>query len=210
MIDTAERLAAERGLSGLSLREVQLASGQRNKSAAAYHFGTRERLIESVVAARMGPINERRLTEFAALETVGTPTLRQLVEILVLPLADATTQPGSTYARFLLQGLADPVMGDIVRGSMESRSIRVVRDRIMKHLGHLPTSLRQRRMIGCVQLMVATLAGWESAASSVPLAAHRDLVDMCLAVLTAPVTTAPSAQLPATLPRTHRRRSRPT
>lgn len=200
MIDTAERLAAERGLNGLSLREVQLASGQRNKSAASYHFGTREGLIQSVVVARMGPINERRLAELAAIEAAGTPTLRQLVEILVLPLAEATAKPGSTYARFLLQGLADPVMGEIVRGSMESRSIRAVRDRIMKHLGHLPKAMRERRMIGCVHLMVATLAGWESAAGKVSAPARRDLVDMCLAVLNAPVTAAaasPSKNRPA-------------
>ena len=40
MITTAERIVAERGLTAMSLRVVQRESGQRNKSAAQYHFGS--------------------------------------------------------------------------------------------------------------------------------------------------------------------------
>ena len=47
MIDAGERLAAERGIAAMSLREVQAAAGQRNKSAAQYHFGSRTGLIEA-------------------------------------------------------------------------------------------------------------------------------------------------------------------
>ena len=186
MIDAAERLAAERGLNGLSLREVQLASGQRNKSAAAYHFGTRDGLIAAVVAARMGPVNERRTALIATLDAQPAPSLRRWVEALVEPLADATRHPGSNYARFLLQGLADPLMGRVVRESMESASYMNVRARILAELDHLPPSLRERRVDGAVQLMVSTLATWEASRVKPSAAVRRDLVAMCLAVLTAP------------------------
>src|SRR5687768_9366109 len=109
MIEAAERVAAERGMAAMSLREVQAVAGQRNKSAAQYHFGSRRGLIEAIVATRMGPINEQRAARLAALDAAGgAPELRSLVAVLVEPLAEATMRPGSCWARFLAQGIADP------------------------------------------------------------------------------------------------------
>ncbi|HEY9555614.1 MAG TPA: TetR family transcriptional regulator, partial [Acidimicrobiales bacterium] len=80
MIEAAERLAAEQGLAAMSLREVQAAAGQRNKSAAQYHFGSRAGLVEAVIANRMGPINEARLAMLAELDAgIEPPSLRDLV-----------------------------------------------------------------------------------------------------------------------------------
>ena len=39
MLDVAEPLFAEKGIEQVSLREIVAASGQRNLSAARYHFG---------------------------------------------------------------------------------------------------------------------------------------------------------------------------
>ena len=48
MIRAAERLFSERGIEAVSLREVGAVAGQRNNSAAQYHFGTREGLVDAV------------------------------------------------------------------------------------------------------------------------------------------------------------------
>ena len=68
MIDAAERLAAERGMAAMSLREVQAAAGQRNKSAAQYHFGSRAGLIEARSCERFAVLrdhlHDRELAEF--------------------------------------------------------------------------------------------------------------------------------------------------
>jgi len=40
LILAGERLIAQQGLEGLSLRKVNLAAGQKNTSAALYHFVT--------------------------------------------------------------------------------------------------------------------------------------------------------------------------
>ena len=39
---TAERLFAEQGLDGVSLRQLAAAAGNANKSAVRYHFGSKE------------------------------------------------------------------------------------------------------------------------------------------------------------------------
>lgn len=189
MIDAAERLAAERGLGSMSLREVQKASGQRNKSAAQYHFGSRAGLIEAVVASRMGPINERRLEMLAALGS--TPHLHEVVEVLVVPLAEATTQPGSCWARFLFQGWADPDLHAVVRRSFDATSYREVRSLLDTDLASLPAPIRARRIDHAVGLVLLALSALEAAAaagSAIERASAEsiaDLVATCCGLLTA-------------------------
>ena len=48
-IDAAEALFAERGLDGVTTREILDAAGQKNQSALQYHFGSREGLILALV-----------------------------------------------------------------------------------------------------------------------------------------------------------------
>ena len=205
MIDAAERIAAEQGLGAMSLRSVQAASGQRNKSAAQYHFGSRDGLIEAVVASRMGPVNERRLELLATLDARPTePTLRDLATALVVPLAEHTVAtPGSRWARFLAQGLADPALSAVVRRNLEGRSYRAVRTRAVAALDHLPTPQRERRLDHAVALLVTSLASTEAqlattGSAPLPLAELvAEMVEICTAVLAAPVAAPVAAPLAA-------------
>lgn len=193
LIDIAVRLSATRGLAGMTLRDVQVESGQRNKSVVQYYFGSRHGLIEAVMDARMGPINSRRL---AILEQLGHhPSTKQLIEALVLPLADvATHEPGSYWARFLLQGSFDPTVRDLVRASFTASSFRAVRAKLIASLETVPTEVRGHRVDRMVEFMLVALASAEEARTAGRLgdkAAFRyvaDLVDMCSAMLTAPAT----------------------
>ena len=198
-VSTREQMiaAAERGLGAMSLRSVQDASGQRNKSAAHYHFGSREGLIDAVVAARMGPVNERRLEMLAALDArPASPTLRDLATVLVVPLAEHTVAlSGSHWARFLAQGLVDPTLSSLVRRNFEGRSYRDVRARIVAALDHVPPARRARRTDQAVGLVVLTLATTEAqlttGSARIPLAELvTDLIDICAAVLAAPAAAA--------------------
>ena len=200
MVEAAERIGAERGIGAMSLREVQVASGQRNKSAAQYHFGSREGLIEAVVAARMGPINARRQELLAAL--AADAPVHEVVRALVEPLAEATMRPGSCWARFLLQGWADPALSHVVEHSFQASSYRTVRELLTAHLDALPEPLRRWRIDQAVGLVVTSLASAEAAqsggrrAAALPAAAQvSDLVDVCTALLTAPASLTTTAQL---------------
>ena len=189
MIDAAERIAAEQGLAAMSLRAVQAAAGQRNKSAAQYHFGTREGLVEAVLVARMSPINERRLDLLVELD--ASAPLRAWVEVLVRPVAEAVLgAPESHWARFVMAGSADPSIAEIVRTNLASRAFRTARERALAQLGSLPARTRARRFDQAVSLLFLTLAGVE-AASTRPSRAEaerivEDLINVCTAVLQAP------------------------
>src|SRR5262249_18330357 len=60
IIDVAERLFAERGFSGVSLREINSEAGQRNASAIQYHFGNREGLIKAVFDRHVSVVDAER------------------------------------------------------------------------------------------------------------------------------------------------------
>ena len=111
ILDVAERLWAERGIAGASLREIVLASGTRNLSAAQYHFGSREALLALLIGRRVYFINELRHARLDALDAshsmgdaaaVVTETVRALADVV-------RDQPwGSNYVRVVAQVLLDP------------------------------------------------------------------------------------------------------
>ena len=84
----AERLFAERGLDGVSLRQINQAAGCRNVAAIHYHFGSKEALITALIERHMAGINTRRLAMLSELEHSGRAgDLQAVVEAMVWPLA---------------------------------------------------------------------------------------------------------------------------
>ena len=87
IIDTAERLFAERGVESTSLLEIAKASAQKNRSALQYHFTNKEGLLEAVLDKHAHKIASARNVMLDKLENRGSYSLYQLVEALVLPMA---------------------------------------------------------------------------------------------------------------------------
>lgn len=186
MIDAAERIAAEQGLGAMSLRAVQAAAGQRNKSAAQYHFGSREGLIARITAHRMAPINERRADLLACLPLDAG--LAEVVEVLVRPVAEAVfAGDASCWARFVLAGFADPTVAGVVRDGLEGEAFRGVTLRLVDALPPgLDPATKRRRLDQVVGLVFLSLARREREGD--PLSVDEfvdDLVAVCVAVLTA-------------------------
>jgi AcrR family transcriptional regulator len=190
LVDIAERLAATRGLAATSLRDIQVESGQQNKSVVQYYFGSKAGLMEAIMDARMGPINLKRL---AILEQLGEhPGLRDLVEAFVVPLAEVTVLERRSYwARFLLQGTFDPAHRHLVQTSSAASSFRAVRSRLIAELTDLPPRVRAHRVDRMVEFIVVALATAEEsrAAGKLSHAAAvqyvADVVDMSCALLSA-------------------------
>lgn len=66
ILDTAETLFAARGYHPTSLRAVTKAA-RVNLAAVHYHFGSKQALLEAVIARRLGPLNAERQVRLAAL-----------------------------------------------------------------------------------------------------------------------------------------------
>ncbi|MDH6283004.1 AcrR family transcriptional regulator [Prescottella agglutinans] len=191
MIVAAERIIAERGMPALTLKDVQIEANQSNKSAAKYHFGSREGLIEALVEVRMSPVDARRQELLDEMEQLGAPaTARQAVEALVRPLASETLdRPGSRYARFLIQALFDPALAHLIQRHLRAESYRRVH-RLLIELCPAPGELAQWRADNIVTLTMTALAAREGTQRTPAQTAAivSDLVDTCVAVLDAPTS----------------------
>ncbi|GAA4873219.1 TetR/AcrR family transcriptional regulator [Saccharopolyspora cebuensis] len=192
LIIAAERLFALQGIREVSLREIGAAAGQRNTSAAQYHFGDKAALIEAIFDHRMSTINERRMRHLATMRVDGRGgELRPLIEAFLVPLAESVTGPESYYARFLAQFSADPRY----RTSFDwetAESLRLVWSGFRRCLSHLPEPTVRARLRMLEHLVLHTIADHERAAEpgggEHPGPWVAELADAAEGLLTAPVT----------------------
>lgn len=199
MIETAEKLFAERGFDGLSLREVALASGQRNHSAVQYHFGSKSGLVEAVFEARMAPIDARRREMLLELDGAGrSGDVVGLVDAMVRPLAEAViVDPPGWWGRFLGQVYrTSPELMTMERPTMGA--LAEVGRRLFELLVEVPRELRGHRLRLALRSNVQMLADHEYALGKAPVD-HKgtrpaiiiaEQVDLVVAMLTAPPSDA--------------------
>src|SRR3954453_21572542 len=115
IVVTAERLFAERGIETVSLRDVSAAAGQRNHSAAQYHFGDRRGLVAAVYENRMRDVDARRHRYLLSLDEAGRRDgVQGLVEATLVPLLDVVAEADGWYARFLARMRWEPEAWDVV------------------------------------------------------------------------------------------------
>ncbi|MCF2532789.1 TetR/AcrR family transcriptional regulator [Yinghuangia soli] len=203
---TAERLFAVHGIDAVSLRQISVAAGQRNNSAAQYHFGTKEELIRAIFAFRLAGINRRREEMVDVLLRDGRGAdLRALTEAMVRPLAEQIDGGGSFYVRFLARVhqhagasvYALPAMG--VEGSATR-----IGAMIGEALVQLPTAVRRSRLQLGGSLAVHATADREQRVHEgmpedvlPPAAFCADLVDAVVGIFSAPVSAETLAALAA-------------
>jgi len=85
ILEVAERLFAEHGMSGVGLRAIS-AEAKVNLASIAYHFGSKDGLLEALFAQRAAPIAEERLRLLAACyEKAPQPTLEDILDAFLRP-----------------------------------------------------------------------------------------------------------------------------
>lgn len=95
LITAAERLFAERGIDGVSLREITREASQRNTTALQYHFGDRDGLVRAIVLKHMETVAVRREALLEMVAGRSNLTLRDGATMLVQPLiAKLTSDDG--------------------------------------------------------------------------------------------------------------------
>ncbi|MBU2670817.1 TetR family transcriptional regulator [Actinoplanes bogorensis] len=102
LLDAAERLFAERGFRGTSVRAITDLAGA-NLAAVGYHFGSKAELLSAVVRRVIEPITAAQL---AGLERLGSePTISELVEAFAGPLFD---EMRADTSRLIVRIFGDP------------------------------------------------------------------------------------------------------
>jgi AcrR family transcriptional regulator len=115
LMRAAEQLFSQQGVDRVSLREIAIAAGQRNVSAATYHFGSKRELIEAILERHSLPVQD---SWGPALEQDPEHRLglHELLELLVRPMVAKIDDPdgGRCYLELSAELVASrsfPMMG---------------------------------------------------------------------------------------------------
>ena len=139
----AERLFAEHGLDGISLRQISIEAGSSNNSAIRYHFGTKDDLLRAIFAYRLGDLMQRR----ALLRARANPDdLRAQLEAHVLPLIELAESPDSSYVSFIEQLQRAGAVEVLLHQSDAVKSQDEFAAGMQRLLAHIPESARSMRI----------------------------------------------------------------
>jgi AcrR family transcriptional regulator len=119
ILDAAEKLFAERGYHGVSIRDVTGAA-HVDVALVAYHFGNKQGLLEAVFLRRAKDLNDERLALLdAVLEQGGrrVPRLEEIIDAFTRPLLDRSTRgsPGwKSYFALVAEINNSPEFGGVL------------------------------------------------------------------------------------------------
>jgi AcrR family transcriptional regulator len=191
LVQVGERLFAQHGLDGVSLRQIGVAAGNANNSAVQYHFGSKDQLVRAIFEYRLPRLHARR----KLLIDQATPgDLRAWVECQARAVLEQSELDGSHYAGFLLV-LHQYGRSDVFEGLPEpyATNSRAYFDRMRSLLPDLAEPLRSHRLSRAMNLVVHTAADRERAraleAPVLPFAVELEsLVDGLVGFLEAPAS----------------------
>ncbi|MBB4133872.1 TetR/AcrR family transcriptional regulator [Gordonia humi] len=108
LMEAAERLFAERGVEGATLREIRESAGQSNTSVISYHFGSKLGLIQALIRWRSDDLVRRRTELLNDARHTGTEhDPRTAVRLVVDPLVESIAS-GSMFTPFLARLSENP------------------------------------------------------------------------------------------------------
>lgn len=105
LIEKAEAMFAEKGVEGVSIRQIGIAVGSSNSNVVGYHFGAKEALVEAILLRNRPQIEARRAELLGQAKRDGRDgDLPALLDALCRPIFERTNADGRhTYALFLWQ-----------------------------------------------------------------------------------------------------------
>lgn len=208
LILAGERLFAQKGLDCVSLRQINSAAGQRNSSAAHYHFGSKDALIQAIHEYRGERINERRRAMLARMSAQERAQARPLIKALVYPIVAEIeeTEGGGHFIIFLSQLYSSPALDLISMWRTHlSESVGEVYQQLREVLPGTPEEIAGMRFGLMWVAMINTLAnrqrlkatkGDEPGVSRVlPVLFVSNVIDMLCGAAAAPLSADTEAEL---------------
>jgi AcrR family transcriptional regulator len=195
----AERMIADRGVDGVSMRQIGTAVGSGNNSVVLYHFGSKENLVKAIFEHRLPRLRERR----AALIAERRPSdLRGWLECQIDVVLEQSDLADSNYLSFVVS-LAQHG-GDAFKHLPKrfERGQRDYEDALRLCLTAVDEPLRTHRLAQAMDMTVHVAAKRERAHARRQRVLPRpleaaNLLDCLVGYLEAPVSPAARAALDA-------------
>ncbi len=164
---TAEQLIAEKGIDGVSSREIARSAGHKNHSAVNYNFGSFDGLVEAIIDYRVTSVNEQREQLLqAVLQVEPQPSLESLVELMIRPLANELLHGDgrSRYLNLITQLLArkhwrELFFANRARSSALTKIAALIKQQLSNHL---PDAIYAERISLLGNHAIHTVAEWDA------------------------------------------------
>jgi AcrR family transcriptional regulator len=193
----AERMIADHGVDGVSMRQIGTAVGSGNNSAVLYHFGSKDKLVEAIFEHRLPRLRERR----AELIAERAPSdLRGWLECQILAVLEQSDLADSNYLSFVALISQHGGEGFKHLPKRFAKGQREYEEHVRAYLTGLDEPLRTHRFAQFMDVTVHTAANRERARARrrpvLPLALEvTNLVDCMVGFLAAPVSPEAEAAL---------------
>ncbi|WP_309644537.1 TetR/AcrR family transcriptional regulator [Phenylobacterium sp.] len=161
LLSVAERLFAERGVEHVALTHIVAESGQKNRSALHYHFGSRAGVLAAVMNRRLIPINARREALLDGLAADAGP--RDVVRAISAPLGLAVVEApwGADYLSILAQVTFHPrLLGETGVDDALLSGVRRGKRRLAQAAPGVAPALLDQRLTWLTNSVVFALARW--------------------------------------------------
>ena len=204
ILDTAERLFAQKGFDAVSLRNI-VEAAKVNLAAVHYHFGSKQALLHAVVSRRLRPVNEERLALLAeARAKIGKLKLEAVLESLFVPVfrAQASHKSGGSFTRLIGRVVFDrnAELQKFMVGELAQVIVQFSRafDEALPGLDKTEMDWRSHFMAGamahtlCNADLLASFTGTDAGAEGYETTVQR-LVDFTTAGFRAKVSTPPKS-----------------
>ncbi|MFJ6773548.1 TetR/AcrR family transcriptional regulator, partial [Kitasatospora sp. NPDC091257] len=157
LLRAAEELFATRGVEAALTRDITRLAGQSNPSAVQYHFGSREGLLDAIMAGRQERAEQALAPRLPALADTDLPGL--LGALVAAEATELRTEQGRHCLRISAQvshnsGVRTRTPHPTLAGGGYWRLIELVEDRISA----LPEPIRLERIDLVLTLIGAALA----------------------------------------------------
>lgn len=193
----AERLIADHGVDGVSMRQIAVEVGSGNNSAVLYHFGSKDKLVQAIFEYRLPPLRERRATLIAERRPSD---LRGWLECQICTVLEQSELDDSSYISFVAS--ISQHGGDAFK-HLPKRFARAqveFEDQLRACMADIDEPLRSHRLAQVMDFTVHAAANRERARvrrrSVLPFDLEvANLVDCMVGLLNAPVSPESRAAL---------------
>ena len=161
----ALRLFAERGIDGVTVRQIAEAAGQKNHAVVGYYFGSKEALVRELIVDGARAIDIRRNAWLDSCEAKGGPhTVAEVIEGMIETSLDPDASPGDeSFNRFFtLLGLSHRAFFmEALEGRWNTGYQRCL-DHLRRLMPEMPAAKKNERFVFLGSTLGAVLASRES------------------------------------------------
>jgi len=159
ILDAAEPLFAAQGVTGTSLRSI-IRAADVNLAAVHYHFGSKDALVNAVIARHFRPLNEERLRQLDEVERRADrrkPPVEGIVEAFISPVLELCADPvrGMIFMKLIGRLMAEP---EYFFGKVAPKQIGEVRDRFVAAMERALPGLPREEIMWRMTFSVGAMA----------------------------------------------------